>query len=249
MKKLISVQKKFRKLKVDPTLKRERALERTLREINKKNKFSDIEYSNLYPKGTKPPRLNGTPKIHKAFLPGSLPPFRPILSSIGTYNYNLAQYLGSLFSPHIPSESSTKDSFTFIEEIKSISVTDKCLISFDVTCLFTNILLSEAIDIAINLIFENGADIKFTKRELCKRFKIAISETHFTINVSTFDQIDGVAMVSPLAPVLANLFMGFHKQNWIEQATNVKPIFYKRYLDDILPFLSLSQMLMRFIAT
>ena len=182
-------------------------------------------------------------------MPGSLPPFRPIPSSIGTYNYNLAQYLGSLSSPHIPSESSTKDSFTFIEEIKSISVTDKCLISFDVTCLFTNILLSEAIDIAINLIFENSPDIKFTKRELCKRFKIAISETHFTINVSTFDQIDGVAMVSPLAPVLANLFMGFHKQNWIEQATNVKPIFYKRYLDDILPFLSLSQMLMRFIAT
>ena len=27
--------------------------------------------------------------------------------------------------------------------------------------------------------------------------------------------------------------MGFHEQNWIEQATNVKPIFYKRYVDDI----------------
>ena len=104
----------------------------------------------------------------------------------------------------------------FIEEIKSVSVTDKCLISFDVTCLFTNILLSEAIDIAINLIFENSPDIKFTKRELRKLFKIAMSETHFTIHVSIFDQIDGVAMVSPLAPVLANLFIGFHEQNWIE---------------------------------
>ena len=41
-------------------------------------------------------------------------------------------------------------------------------------------------------------------------------------------------MSSPLAPVLANLFMGFHEQNWIEQATNVKPIFYKRYVDYIL---------------
>ena len=27
--------------------------------------------------------------------------------------------------------------------------------------------------------------------------------------------------------------MGFHEQNWIEQAPNVKPIFYKRYVDDI----------------
>ena len=40
-------------------------------------------------------------------------------------------------------------------------------------------------------------------------------------------------MGSPLEPVLANLFMCFHEQNWIEQATNVKPIFYKRYVDDI----------------
>ena len=60
--------------------------------------------------------------------PDSLPPFRPIVSSVGTYNYNLAQYLGSLLSLHLPSEYSTKDSFTFIEEIKSVSVTDKSLI-------------------------------------------------------------------------------------------------------------------------
>ena len=112
-------------------------------------------------------------------------------------------------------------------------MTDKFLILFDVTSLFTNIPLFEANDIALNLMFENSPDIKFTKRELRKLFRIATSETHFTFNGSIFDQIDGVAMGSPLAPVLANLFMGFHEQNWIEQATNVKPIFYKRYVDDI----------------
>ena len=89
MTELISDKQKFRKLKEDPTLKRERALERTLREINKKNIFSDTEYSSLYPKGSKPARLYGTLKIHKTFLPGSLSPFQPIVSSIGTYNYNL----------------------------------------------------------------------------------------------------------------------------------------------------------------
>ena len=65
-----------------------------------------------------------------------------------------------------------------------VSVTDKFLISFDVTSLFTNIPLIEAIDIAINLIFEKSPDIKFTKRELCKLFRIATSETHFTFNGS-----------------------------------------------------------------
>ena len=100
---------------------------------------------------------------------------------------------------------------------------DKFLISFDITSLLTNILLSEAIYTAINLIFENSPNIKFTKRELQKLFRIATPETHFTFNGSIFDQIDGVAMSSPLATVLANNFMGFYEQNWIKQATNVKP--------------------------
>ena len=71
----------------------------------------------------------------------------------------------------MPSEYSTKDSFTFIEEIKLVSVADKFLISFDVASLFTNVPLSEAIDIAINLIFENSPDIKFTRCELRKLMK------------------------------------------------------------------------------
>ena len=119
----------------------------------------------------------------------------------------------------------------FAEKIKCVA--DKFLISFDVTSLFTNIPLSEAIDIPINLIFENSPDIKFTKHELRKRFRIATSETRFTFNGTNFDQTDGVAMGFSFAPVLANLFMGFHEQNWIDQTTNVKPIFYKRYVDDI----------------
>ena len=72
-------------------------------------------------------------------------------------------------------------------------MTDKFLILFDVTSLFTNIPLSEAIDIVINLIFENSPNINFTKHELHKLFRIVTSETHFTFNGSIFDQIDGVA--------------------------------------------------------
>ena len=51
MTELISDQQKFGKLK-DHTLRRGRALQRTFREINKNNTFSDIEYSTLCAKGT-----------------------------------------------------------------------------------------------------------------------------------------------------------------------------------------------------
>ena len=171
--------------------------------------------------------------MHKSFSSGFIPPLRPIVSSIDTYNYKLAQYLGSLFSPHIPSNFTTKDSFTFIEEIKQLNTYGKFLISFDVTSLFTNIPLEETINIAIHTIFENYPNIKFTRKELQKLFKIATSETHFIFNNEIYDQIDGVSMGSPLAPILANLFMGYHEKDWIEKAQVAKPTFYKRYVDDI----------------
>ena len=47
------------------------------------------------------------------------------------------------------------------------------------------------------------------------------------------DQTDGVAMGSPLAPILANIFMGSHERNWITKYKDTKPFFYCRYLDDI----------------
>ena len=166
-------------------------------------------------------------------LSGSIPPLRPIVSSIDTYNYKLAQYLGSLLSPHIPSNYTTKDSFTFIEEIKQLNTYGKFLISFDVTSLFTNIPLEETINIAIDTIFQNYPNVKFTRKELQKLFKISTSETHFIFNNEIYDQIDGVSMGSPLAPILANLFMGYHEKDWIEKAQAAKPTFYKRYVDDI----------------
>ena len=40
-------------------------------------------------------------------------------------------------------------------------------------------------------------------------------------------------MSSPLAPILANLFISYHEKDWIEKAQVAKPTFYKRYVDDI----------------
>ena len=39
-------------------------------------------------------------------------------------------------------------------------------------------------------------------------------------------------MGSPLAPVLANLFMGHHEKIWLEQYQGPEVLFYRRYVDD-----------------
>ena len=41
-------------------------------------------------------------------------------------------------------------------------------------------------------------------------------------------------MSSPLPPVLANIFMGFHESDGLNEYNLKKPKFYLRYVDDIL---------------
>ena len=41
-------------------------------------------------------------------------------------------------------------------------------------------------------------------------------------------------MGSPSAPILANIFMGFHKSKWLNEYNLNKPKFYLRYVEDIL---------------
>ena len=41
-------------------------------------------------------------------------------------------------------------------------------------------------------------------------------------------------MGSPLPPVLANIFMGFHESKWLNEYNLNKPKFYLRYVNDIL---------------
>ena len=43
-----------------------------------------------------------------------------------------------------------------------------------------------------------------------------------------------VDMRSPLAPVLANIFMGFYESKWLHEYNLNKPKFYLRYVDHIL---------------
>ena len=49
-----------------------------------------------------------------------------------------------------------------------------------------------------------------------------------------YKQIDRVAMGSPLGPTLANIFLCFHEQIWLDNCpVEFKPVIYRRFVDDI----------------
>ena len=149
--------------------------------------------------------------MHKFSSGDSYPKLCPIVSSIGTSNYNLARFLCDLLSSLVPNDYSCKDTFSFVSQIKNANLSKKFLVSYDVTSLFTNIPLQETIDIAINLLFNHNPNLNITRKELKKLFLFAISQTHYILNSKFYNQIDGVAIGSPLGPVLANIFMGFYE--------------------------------------
>ena len=62
---------------------------------------------------------------------------------------------------------------------------------------------------------------------------IATCETHCLFKGKFYDQIDGVAMGSPLAPVLANLFMGHYEKGWLSNYDGASRSYYARHVDDV----------------
>ena len=58
-------------------------------------------------------------------------------------------------------------------------------------------------------------------------------------NNKYYKQVDGVAMGSPLGPALANIFMCSFESKWLRDCPNdFKPVFYRRYVDDIFALFS-----------
>ena len=63
---------------------------------------------------------------------------------------------------------------------------------------------------------------------------LATKKSFFTLNNKFYIQVDGVAMGSLLGPILANIFLSHHEENWLNKCPiKFKPSFYRRYVDDI----------------
>ena len=125
-------------------------LARLLRNLLKTKIIDKNTFDFLFSSGTSPGILYGLPKIHKPSVP-----IRPILSTIGTFNYNLAKYFVKIVEPITYNKYTVKNSFDFANELKSIDLSNKVMASFDVESLFTNIPLDETISIIIDQLFQD----------------------------------------------------------------------------------------------
>ena len=144
---IISDTSKFVELPEDPTIYREKKLHEYLYYLKTKGALDVSTYEKIRPQGSKPGRIYGLPKIHKDGTP-----LRPIVSSIGTYSYELSKFLADILKPLTNNSFTVKDSFSFVTDILSFNEVPY-MASFDVKSLFTNIPLQETIDICLDKLF------------------------------------------------------------------------------------------------
>ena len=106
--------------------------------------------------------------------------------------------------------------------------------SLDVTALFTNVPLEFVLD---NLIEASTSGL-FTPpipiQQFCQLIRVCVGSTIFVFEGDVYKQKFGVAMGSPLSPILANLCMEFIEKRFIKTLPNdIRPLFWVRYVDDI----------------
>lgn len=184
----------------------------------------------LYINNALPPRIYGLPKVHKENSP-----LRPVVSTIGTSAYSLSRFLAEILGMTIDKELNVRNSFDFVEWERGKEIPEGyVLCSLDVVNLFTNVSVQRAIGVIIkkwNLI---RRFTKVPRSTFINMVRFCMVEcAFFTFNDTTYRQIYGTAIGSPLAATLANLVM----DDLIETCMHTSEIdvyFIRKYVDDLI---------------
>ena len=187
-----------------PLLQKEKELESLVRRI-----LLTAVAESVRPSGSRLAHLYGLPKTHKKELA-----MRPIPSATQTYNYALAKWLGDKLKPLASNQYMISDTFGFVNEVHELVINNEdILVSYDVSSLFTSIPLEETIELLadkafINNWFNETYHLNLNKLDLVDLLRAATKDQLFTFNGQLYgEQTDGVAMGSPLGPLLASAFM------------------------------------------
>ena len=60
---------------------------------------------------------------------------------------------------------------------------------------------------------------EITSDEIAKLVEIFLKSTYFSFQGEIYEQVDGVAMGSPLSPIVANLYMEYLEKKAIDSST------------------------------
>ena len=216
---------KTRKNEKHPIFKEEERIVTVLKDLMIKKKINKAMFEKLKPTGSQPARLYGLAKIHKINIL-----LRPVLSMPGSAYYNIANQVAKwLFVVEECNVNSSTNEIS--DKLSNIELNEnEELVSFDVKSLYTNVPLQEAINDCTELLYSGKYAKPPVDRTTFKELVILCSSDVVLLsNGEYYKQVDGLAMGSLPAPLLANELM-----NKYDKEIKGEAKLYSRYMDDVL---------------
>ena len=167
------------------------------------------------------------PKLHKENFS-----VRPIINCKMHFTSNLCLLIDLLLKPFVKNMPSyIQDSQQLIQETTNLKLVDNVkLFSCDFESLYSNIILSDCLNTICeymqNKINSTEIDIIGFRCIL----KIIFEFNYFKYKDIVYKQIKGIAMGSKCGPSIANIYISCLEKTFLQI---YRPIFYKRFIDDI----------------
>ena len=179
-------------------------------------------------------RFYALPKTHKERekWTDGMPPMRPICGDIQSETSITGKLIAQWLKPIFVNISSyIKNSYDFIELVTSLSTIPETAVWLvaDVDSLYPNIPLTPALQRVMDHLNPASPQDCFIKDLL----DIQLRHNYFEFGGDTFQQVKGIPMGKAWAPAVASIYL----DKWEKEAfqiTNIKPLIYRRYIDDII---------------
>ncbi|BDA48890.1 hypothetical protein COCOBI_12-5730 [Coccomyxa sp. Obi] len=171
------------------------------------------------------------PKLHKEPVKG-----RPIVASCGWCTTPLSQWCANTLAPIVAQLPTVlKDTADLISRLKDVRFSadaNVLLSTADVESLYTSIPVEDAVEALAQTLREKRIG---EKEAACIKLaiKFVLMNNYLTFDGKCYKQIKGLAMGTPLAPPLANIFMAHLEKKTFASRPGLCPVMYGRFLDDI----------------
>ena len=173
--------------------------------------------------------FHGLPKLHKN-KPIHQMPFRPIIAGRPhQLQARVSTVLSTWLLPFLKTfPTILKDSFDLKDQIENKSCHNHYFVTLDFESLYTSIPLE---DLYLTILsYNESMEFNKIKFSTVKILQFLFKNNYFTYANNVYQQTDGIAMGTNVAPIIANLYLAIKFDSVAKTLNNI--IYFHRFIDD-----------------
>ena len=167
------------------------------------------------------------------------------MASRGSITYDTAKYVAGILAPLVGNtERHLQNSHDLVNKLSKFTLRpNECLVSYDVSALFTCVPVDESLSIVKELLaadetLESRTDL--SPEQVTDLLSLCLKTTYFMYDGKYYVQREGAAMGSPVSPIIANIFMENFERKAIS-SFHTPPRYWGRYVDDTMLIIDKSE--------